>query len=286
MKHLSILALTICLALATSCNGQNEQKETEVLLETTAGEIRIKLYNDTPGHRDNFVKNVREGMYDGVTFHRVIRSFMIQTGDPATRNEGQQGKDNGQRTTDNGTQTTDSMGPTIPAEIKFPKYFHKRGVVAAAREGDDVNPDKASDAFQFYIVTGRFQNEEALAGFELRRKEARVQAVYAKKMQAHQAELEAMRKMRNRDGVSNLLEKLLDEARIEVDDLPEDTFEYTTEQQRAYRTYGGAPWLDGDYTIFGEVVEGMKTVLDIEKVKTDGNDKPLKEIRIVKATVL
>ncbi len=280
MKRILLSLLILCSLAASSCTGKNGDGETEVLLQTTEGDIRIKLFNDTPLHRDNFIKNVKEGKYDGVTFHRIIRSFMIQTGDPNTR-PGHEAELAAAE-----ADTTNTLGETIPAEFVYPKYFHKRGMVAAAREGDDINPKKGSDPYQFYIVTGKFQNETALAEFETARKQALVEERYAKKMAAHRDELETMRKARNRDGVSDLLEKLLDQAKMEVDDLPETAYEFNQEQMRAYRIYGGAPWLDGSYTIFGEVVEGMKIVLDIEKVKTGAGDKPLRDIRITKASIV
>lgn len=274
MRHtLTTLLMFVLLLPAMSCSGQNGEPETEVLLETTAGDIRIKLYNDTPKHRDNFIKNVRDGKYDNVSFHRVIRNFMIQTGDPDTR-PGHEA--------DNSADTA----PKVEAEIHFPAHYHRRGVVAAAREGDEANPTKASDAFQFYIVTGKFQNEQSLVAMELARKDARIESIYHEKMRQHEKELEKLRKARDTKRLSDLLEDLLDEARNEVDALPRSTFEYTTEMQRTYRSAGGAPWLDGEYTVFGEVVEGMKIVLDIEKAKTDANDKPVKDIRIVKASIL
>jgi len=280
MKRILLSLLILCSLAASSCTGKNGDGETEVLLQTTEGDIRIKLFNDTPLHRDNFIKNVKEGKYDGVTFHRIIRSFMIQTGDPNTR-PGHEAELAAAE-----ADTTNTLGETIPAEFVYPKYFHKRGMVAAAREGDDINPKKGSDPYQFYIVTGKFQNETALAEFETARKQALVEERYAKKMAAHRDELETMRKARNRDGVSDLLEKLLDQAKMEVDDLPETAYEFNQEQMRAYRIYGGAPWLDGSYTIFGEVVEGMKIVLEIEKVKTGAGDKPLRDIRITKASIV
>lgn len=280
MKRILLSLLILCSLAASSCTGKNGDGETEVLLQTTEGDIRIKLFNDTPLHRDNFIKNVKEGKYDGVTFHRIIRSFMIQTGDPNTR-PGHEAELAAAE-----ADTTNTLGETIPAEFVYPKYFHKRGMVAAAREGDDINPKKGSDPYQFYIVTGKFQNETALAEFETARKQALVEERYAKKMAAHRDELETMRKARDRDGVSDLLEKLLDQAKMEVDDLPETAYEFNQEQIRAYRIYGGAPWLDGSYTIFGEVVEGMKIVLDIEKVKTGAGDKPLRDIRITKASIV
>lgn len=264
--------LAACCMVAISCSGQkaNNEKETEVLLETSSGNIRLKLYNDTPGHRDNFIKNVKEGMYDGVTFHRVIRNFMIQTGDPDTR-PGE-------------TKDTTVVAPTIPAEFVYPKHFHKRGVVAAAREGDDENPQKASDMYQFYIVTGKHQTDDNLNGFESMKYDNKVNEIYKKKAEKYTARLESMRLKRDRDGVSDLLDSLLTEAKTEVADNPPAPF--TQEQRKAYKIYGGAPWLDGDYTVFGEIVEGMKIVQEIEKAKTDGEDKPFKDIRIIRATII
>lgn len=280
MRHtLSLLLMFALLLTATSCSGQNGEKETEVELETTAGTIRLRLFNDTPIHRDNFIKNVQDGKYDGVTFHRVIRNFMIQTGDPNTRPGFE---------AELAAAAKDSANavPTLKAEILFPRYYHHRGVLAAAREGDEVNPLKRSDAYQFYIVTGKFQNEQALVEMELMRKDARVGQVFQEKLKSHADAIDEMRKKRDMNGISKLQERLLDQARMEVDDLPPSTFEYSPDMQRTYRSKGGAPWLDGEYTIFGEVVEGIKVVLDIEKAKTDDNDRPLKDIRIVKARIL
>ncbi len=272
MNKLITGILTTCCMIAVSCSGQktnNNEKETEILLETSSGDIRLKLYNDTPGHRDNFIKNVKEGVYDGVTFHRVIRNFMIQTGDPDTR-PGE-------------IKDTTIASPTIPAEFIYPKHFHKRGVVAAAREGDDENPLKASDMYQFYIVTGKHQTDDNLNSFESVKYDNKVNDIYKKKAEKDTERLESMRLKRDRDGVSDLLDSLLTEAKSEVADNPPAPF--TPEQRKAYKVYGGAPWLDGDYTVFGEVVEGMKIVQEIEKAKTDGEDKPFKDIRIIKATI-
>lgn len=275
MKKLFLTGLLLCGLFAASCNGQNGTKETEVLLQTTAGDIRVKLYNDTPGHRDNFIQNVKAGMYDDVAFHRVIRNFMIQTGDPDTRT-GDFPK----------VAPEDSMalGPTIPAEIVYPTHYHRRGVLAAAREGDENNPQKASDKFQFYIVTGKFQNEEQLVGYEDAKQQARIVELYQQKVQEHAEELEALRRAREQRKYENRLSDLRTEAQMEIDETPPVRF--TAEQKRIYRSQGGAPWLDGDYTVFGEVVQGMKVVLDIEKTRTDKSDRPLRDIRIVKATVL
>ncbi len=268
MKKL-IFGIVSLLFIFTACSGQTGEKETEVMLETTMGNIRIKLYNDTPIHRDNFIRNVKAGKYDNRTWHRIIHNFMIQTGE--------------QPSDSSDTLQTDTSG-WIEAEIVYPTHFHKRGMVAAAREGDDVNPYKKSDPTQFYIVTGRTYLDEGLNELEAARAQQAVTALYNRKMALHADQLAAMRKERDTGGVSDLLEKLLDEAKEEVALNPPSP--YTKEQHRAYRTTGGAPWLDGEYTVFGEVVEGMKTVLAIEKVKTDDNDRPVTDVKVVKAYVV
>jgi peptidylprolyl isomerase len=255
--------------MATGCTGNDTEKETIVTLETTAGTIRMKLYNDTPGHRDNFIKNVNDGLYDGVTFHRVIRNFMIQTGDPFTR-PGE-------------VADTTKKDPTIPAEIVYPTHFHKRGAIGAARDGDDENPGKESNKFQFYIVTGKHYSDAGLSELEGIAYQKQVERIYDEKTKAYTERLDAMRRQRNRNGVSELLDSLLTEAQAEVAANPPAP--YTTAQKRAYKSRGGSPWLDGEYTVFGEVIDGLKIVEDIEKVKTGQGDRPLREIRIIKATV-
>lgn len=274
MKKLLTIALWACCLVCVGCTD-NGEKETEVVFETTSGEIRVKLYNDTPGHRDNFIKNVKDGMYTGVTFHRVVRYFMIQTGDPKTRPEGYEVKLDADG---------DTLAERIPAEFVYPKHFNKRGVLAAARDGDDVNPKRESDKFQFYIVTGKNCSDEDLRNYEIAREQRDAEILFQKKQMENKEKLDALRAARDRDGLSDMLEKLLYEAKDEVAErLP---LEFNQEQHKAYRTYGGAPWLDGEYTVFGEVVEGMKVVEDIQKVRTNAAEVPLKEIRITKAYVV
>lgn len=266
MKKLFLILFVLNASfLVSSCRGQSEEKE--VVLETTLGEIRVKLYDDTPTFRDNFIKNVKDGMYDGVFFHRIIRSFMIQSGDPDTR--------------PGHTQDSTKVWPTIPQEIVYPKHFHHRGALAAAKDEEDVNPKNEAHAFQFYIVTGKSCGDEILKSYEQAIWSLRVDRLFKKKTEQNAKKLDALRAARDRDGVSDLLSKLRNDAEEET-----ERFSFTSEQKRVYKTKGGAPWLDTEYTVFGEVVEGMKTVLEIEKVKTDANDNPVKEVRIVKAYVV
>ena len=277
MKHFKLAGKlyvgVIALAcMVTACNGQPKDKETEVVLETTHGEIRLRLYDDTPLHRDNFIQNVREGKYDGVTWHRIIRNFMIQTGEQPVELDA------------NGDTIEPDLSELVPAEFVYPKYFHRRGVVGAARMGDEDNPERRSDLTQFYIVTGRTFTDDGLRELAAARTQRAVDQLYKQKAEAKTEELEALRKARDHQGVSNLLEKLLDEAKDEIAKKP--AFEYPEAHRRYYRNPGGAPWLDGEYTIFGEVVEGMKTVLAIEKVKTGAEDRPLVDVRILKAYVV
>ena len=148
----------------TAISCASGEQETIVALETTAGTIRLKLYDDTPGHRDNFLQNVKQGLYDGVTFHRIIRNFMIQTGDPFTR-PGE-------------VADTTKKDPTIPAEIVYPRHYHKRGSIGAAREGDDENPRKESNKFQFYIVTGKHYSDAGLSELEGIAYQNKVEKIY------------------------------------------------------------------------------------------------------------
>ena len=271
------LFFLLSMLLFVSCNGQKrEGASTEVVLETTLGDIHIVLFDDTPGHRDNIVQNVKDGKYDGVTFHRVIRNFMIQTGDPATKNAS------------GIAQATDSSAAKataerIPAEIVYPKYFHQRGFVGAARDGDDENPERMSDKYQFYIVTGKVCSEGDLDGYESAREEREAQVLFEKICKQHQNEIDALRAARETRRLSDKLETLLDEARMKVMENPPLT--YTRAQRSAYRSKGGAPWLDGEYTVFGEVVEGMAVVEKIQKIRTNAQDVPLAEVRIRKAYV-
>lgn len=194
---------------------------TKVLFKTTEGDITIALYDNTPKHKENFIKLVNDDFYKDILFHRIIKGFMIQTGDPDSKNA-PAGKMLG------------SGGPDykIPAEI-VPGNYHKRGAVAAARQADQVNPKKESSGSQFYIVDGKVSPRNELT---------QIEQYYGKT--------------------------------------------FTEEQIQTYTTIGGAPFLDGDYTVFGEVVSGMDVVDKIASAQKNQYDRPTKDIKIISATVI
>ena len=270
---LAFIALTACNAGSkrqTNHHMENE-KRTLVKLETTMGNITVALYNETPKHRDNFIKLVKEGVYDSTLFHRVIKQFMIQAGDPDSKNA-----------SDTAMLGSGDVGYTIPAEFN-PKFFHKKGVLAAARQGDDVNPEKASSGCQFYIVTGRKFTEPQLLGMENKINEQREEALFDSLARQHMKEIYKMRKAGDNAGLLELQDTLEAQARELAD--KEEKFRFTPEQIKAYSTIGGAPHLDGSYTVFGEVTEGMEVVDNIEIAKTNRADRPIENIRILKATI-
>lgn len=270
---LAFIALTACDAGSkrqTNHHMENE-KRTLVKLETTMGNITVALYNETPKHRDNFIKLVKEGVYDSTLFHRVIKQFMIQAGDPDSKNA-----------SDTAMLGSGDVGYTIPAEFN-PKFFHKKGVLAAARQGDDVNPEKASSGCQFYIVTGRKFTEPQLLGMENKINEQREEALFDSLARQHMKEIYKMRKAGDNAGLLELQDTLEAQARELAD--KEEKFRFTPEQIKAYSTIGGAPHLDGSYTVFGEVTEGMEVVDNIEIAKTNRADRPIENIRILKASI-
>ena len=174
------------------------------------------------------------------------------------------------------------VGYTIPAEFN-PKFFHKKGVLAAARQGDDVNPEKASSGCQFYIVTGRKFTEPQLLGMENKINEQREEALFDSLARQHMKEIYKMRKAGDNAGLLELQDTLEAQARELAD--KEEKFRFTPEQIKAYNTIGGAPHLDGSYTVFGEVTEGMEVVNNIEIAKTNRADRPIENIRILKASI-
>ena len=197
MKRNFTVLLTILICSVTACqSGQkkdrNMDQETKLKIETTAGDIIVKLYNEAPQHRDNFIKLAEEGTYEGTLFHRVIKDFMIQAGDPESKNA-PKGKMLG----------AGDVGYTIPAEFVYPKYFHKKGALSAARQGDNVNPKKESSGCQFYIVTGKVYNDTTLLGMENQMNQNRLTTVFNALAQKHMKEIYKMRKENDQDGLMN-----------------------------------------------------------------------------------
>ncbi len=273
MKIRKIAFIVSCLALCACGTQKNKaMEETEVLIETSMGDIRVKLYNDTPKHRDNFIKLAKAGVYDNILFHRVVRGFMVQTGDPRLKAAGAPL-----------TVDTAAYNYTLPAEIRYPAHFHKQGALAAARMGDDVNPDKESSGTQFYIVTGKTYTAGALMELYSAIYQSRVDAVGEKLARKHMKEMYMMRRNGEAEKLQALKDSLLREAENEVAAHPPMPFNET--QKQVYATRGGAPHLDGEYTVFGEVVKGIHVAEAIANVRTS-KERPLQEVVVRKVTVL
>ncbi|MBO5000923.1 MAG: peptidylprolyl isomerase [Bacteroides sp.] len=277
MKTSKLFILAALVTVFTACgagskNSTNMEKRTQVKIETTMGDIVVELYNETPKHRDNFIKLAKEGVYDSTLFHRVIRQFMIQAGDPESKHA-----------SDTAQLGGGDVGYTIPAEFE-PKFFHKKGALAAARMGDDVNPERESSGCQFYIVTGRKFREAQLLDMAGQKNNARMDTIFNQLARKHMKEIYKLRKANDQDGLLDLQDKL--EAQAYELYKEEEPFMFTPEQISAYSTIGGAPHLDGAYTVFGQVVSGMETVEKIEGTKTGKADRPVENVRILKATVL
>ena len=219
------LLYVIAALLLAACGSQ---KDVMVRMHTTAGVVDLRFYDDTPKHKENFLKLVEGQCFDSLLFHRVIKDFMIQGGDPTSKNAPA-----------GALLGEGDLGYTIEAEFMPEKHFHRRGVLAAAREGDMVNPTKASSACQFYIVWGKVYTKEELEGYKN----------YYKR----------------RTGKELML---------------------TPEQETAYTTVGGTPHLDGEYTVFGEVVSGLDVVEKIQNAACDANDRPIEDIRILRVEII
>lgn len=253
-------------------DNQTNPGDVKVLLHTTEGDITILLYGDTPRHTENFVKLVKSGHYDGLLFHRVINDFMIQGGDPSSK-DAPKGKMLGDG----------DMPYEIEAEIDFPKHFHHRGAIAAARQGDAVNPEKKSSGSQFYIVTGRKFSPGQLDSMEHKAVMQKKQAVFDRLSAEYRDSIMSMRRNRDHAGLDALRDKLAEETeKLTAND---STF-FTPEQRDIYMREGGTPHLDGAYTVFGRVLSGMDVVDRIQTVETDGNDRPVEDVRIISAKVL
>ena len=281
---LGAMALAGTAAFATAGQGTQEVRNVEMTqqtnrsevptgptldIATTAGPIKIRLYDDTPLHRDNFLKLAKEGYYDGVLFHRVINEFMVQTGDPESK-EAPKGAMLG----------SGGPGYTVPAEIVYPKHYHKYGALAAARTGDEMNPERKSSGSQFYIVTGKTYTPQQLSRMEQASVQKQLQSYFMELQRQNMDTIRQLRLAKDTVGLDNLRQELIKQTEANVKPVT-----MTEEQVRDYTTIGGTPHLDGQYTVFGEVLEGMETVEKIQKAETDGRDRPVEDIRIVSIKV-
>lgn len=267
-KYSKFILLSIVSLLSLNAFAQ---KDSIVTLTTEFGTMKIKLYNETPLHRDNFMKLVRQKFYDSLLFHRVIKEFMIQGGDPdSKRAKAEQMLGNG------------SPGYTLPAEFN-PKYFHKKGSLAAARLGDEMNPKKESSGSQFYIVHGRKFSENDLKLNEERINFQRKQQIYNQYLnQPENAnirnEIVRLQRAQNYDSLNILNAPII--QIVEQLFAKEVPFTYSKEQREAYIQVGGAPHLDGGYTVFGEVIEGLDVIDKIADVEKNQFDRPKKDVRM------
>lgn len=276
-----LIALLLMATTINSCGGcssqnanaQSPETETRILIKTTAGDITIKLYNETPLHRDNFIKLVQDHYYDSLLFHRVIRNFMVQSGDPVSKDAPKHAQ-----------LGTGGPGYTIPAEFVYPKYFHKRGALSAARQSDQVNPERKSSGSQFYIVTGKSYGKFELQELEKQLAQQQGQTIFDRLCGENRDTILKLQDANDRDGLLELQRKLS----AQTDKILEEQgpFRFTKEQVDAYLKDGGTPFLDNQYTVFGEVIDGMKVVDKIEKAGTDMNDRPLKDIRILTMEII
>ena len=240
---------------------------TRLKIKTTEGDIIIRLYDETPKHRDNFLKLVKEEYFNGTLFHRVIKDFMIQGGDPDSKNA-PKGKMLG----------TGGPDYTIPAEFVYPQYFHKRGALSAARTGDEVNPEKESSGSQFYIVWGKTFKPAELKQMEHQMAMQQEQQLFNQLTREHHEEIMNLRRNRDRVGLQELQDKLIEQTKTTCKQQGKPSF--TEEQIEVYTNVGGTPFLDNQYTVFGEVEEGLDIVERIQNCDTDRNDRPTEDVKI------
>ncbi len=277
MTKYLLLTISFLLLIGTNnSNGQTYRKET-ILISTPYGNMKLKLFKETPLHSNNFIKLVKQGFYDSLLFHRVINHFMIQGGDPDSKSAN-----------DTAALGYGDVDYWIPAEFNK-RIYHKKGMLAAAREGDEVNPAQESSGAQFYIVMGKTYDSLALRKEEIRMNKHLVQKINyniafsgrSPELKKYYIRLDAEGKT---DSLKYVSQQLVDPVSIAVyEKIPHFTF--TAAQKKIYATQGGTPHLDMNYTIFGEVIEGLDIIDKIAAVKTDKNDRPKENVRM-KITVI
>jgi len=275
----TIILFVFLTSALLSCSGTGKDKTLYVNIETTEGLIKVMLYNNTPLHRDNFIKLVKDGYYDNIKFHRVIEDFMIQAGDYRTR-------------PDLSSDTTGIYDYTIPSEI-IEANFHKKGALAAARTGDRFNPERRSSGTQFYIVQGKQyidqvteEGDTITAEMAIEQIENRINSSLKQNIFYNHLQNERQKSKLTEDGRT---EAEIQEAAtlLTYNDLEQyETVTIPDEHVNVYCSEGGTPHLDMQYTVFGEVVEGIDVVDKIAGVETDSNDRPVNDVLIIRAKVV
>ncbi len=269
-KIFTYLSLIFVLGLVSCLPKQNpENKDHLVLIETSEGFIKIKLFQETPQHRDNFIKLVNASYYNGTLFHRVMHEFMIQGGDPDSKFA-------------KAGETLGNGGPgyTIPAEFQA-HLFHKKGALAAARERDKVNPERRSSGSQFYLVQGKKFSDEELDRVELRINDMLKQAAFFRFIEEEKAAA-----INNGEDVDMSKIQEIASLRAEEEFINMQAYKIPVEQREVYKTLGGTPHLDQNYTVFGELVEGLDVLDKIAAVDTDDKNRPLKDVRIISIEIV
>lgn len=269
-KVLISITLTILMSMASinAAEKPSNNKDVMVELSTEFGTMKILLYGETPKHRDNFLKLVEQGFYNDLLFHRVIKDFMIQGGDPDSKGAAQ-GKQLG----------AGDVGYTIPAEFVYPKYYHKKGALAAARQGDQVNPEKRSSGCQFYIVQGKKLTDAEIKQMEYNLLGQAKESRFYEIVRERSAEIQKLRMEKNQAGLNNLQSEIV--AQLE-DEFKDKASQYvmSDEMKEVYKTVGGTPFLDNSYTVFGEVVEGLDVIDKIAAVETAPGDRPKSDVKM------
>ncbi len=251
-----------------SCKSPGIADSNNFLIKTSLGDIKIKLYDNTPIHRDNFIKLVKMGFYDGISFHRVIKDFMIQAGDPSTKSGFSK------------EQSDTLSNYKLPSEFR-PENIHKKGALAAAREGNNINPSMKSSGTQFYIVQGiKLSDSEITAAESTINKNIR-QSMFNKFLYEV---ADSVRKNGMQLSEAEIQEKASSKMFNFLNSV--DEFKYTEEQKAIYKTSGGVPRLDGTYTVFGEVTEGFDVIDKIASVPTNNSDRPINDVKIIKVKIL
>lgn len=266
MSKIGLVFLFLALAIQGYC-----AKPVFVVLETDMGNMKLKLYENTPKHRENFLKLVKDKHYDGLLFHRVIKDFMVQGGSSDSRGA-EKGKLVG----------GGDVGYMIDAEI-FPENIHKKGALCAARQGDQMNPEKKSSGEQFYIVEGKTMTDEEMNVMEKQRLGGAQNQLGAKLFKPKQELYKQFAASGDKVKADSLINSIQQEIDKEFKDYTKHLLPANVRE--IYRTVGGTPFLDNEYTVFGEVVEGLDVLDKIAGVKTDGNDRPEEDVVIRRAYI-